>query len=471
MLSSVPTSEECVNFQRHRFAPFNKRSSSPSPATELVANNSNQMASSSKKGKGKLKRRSEHASSSDDEDESDSQEEDGVLLSINNSSSSKSRNKRKAIRAIRPEQLSQAKMQQSRKQQEEEIQSRIRQQLAFQPRNTDSKKRNVRCVMGSSNFFLYLTSSLCSQIIINLGHDDNEEDIFISEYLATFLKDHQIEGVRFMWKNLIMIKQHDSGGALRYSGCILAHAMGLGKTLQVVTLIDTLMKQSKLASPVIPEHLKNLRVLVIIPAMLLTNWQHEFEKWIKNVGGSRAWDRLGGISSLKKSDSVDDQLKVARSWAESTHGVLLVGYELLRSLCTSASASRKRAVDEEHAAAVANDCNDAGDASGEDEDVGGGIDPREVWRQLLIEKGPTLVICDEAHKLKNHKSGISNILKTIKTSSRIGLTGSPLQNNLEEYWAMVDWVCPVRGVTSYGCCSPTVLSKHKFTFRTFLVNW
>lgn len=39
----------------------------------------------------------------------------------------------------------------------------------------------------------------------------------------------QIEGVRFMWRNIVMIKQDShEGNVQRYAGCILAHAMGLG---------------------------------------------------------------------------------------------------------------------------------------------------------------------------------------------------------------------------------------------------
>ncbi|CAG9760593.1 unnamed protein product [Ceutorhynchus assimilis] len=52
------------------------------------------------------------------------------------------------------------------------------------------------------------------------------------------------------------------------------------------------------------------------------------------------------------------------------------------------------------------------------------------------------LVLDEAHRIKNEKSKLSEILREFKTSNRLLLTGTPLQNNLHELWALLNFLLP-----------------------------
>ncbi|XP_075405916.1 DNA excision repair protein ERCC-6-like 2 isoform X2 [Tenrec ecaudatus] len=52
------------------------------------------------------------------------------------------------------------------------------------------------------------------------------------------------------------------------------------------------------------------------------------------------------------------------------------------------------------------------------------------------------VIVDEAHRIKNPKARVTEVMKALKCSVRIGLTGTILQNNMKELWCVMDWAVP-----------------------------
>jgi hypothetical protein len=130
------------------------------------------------------------------------------------------------------------------------------------------------------------------------------------------------------------------------------------------------------------------------------------------------WAPDGVLGCLRKVDSVlkgtDSRLATIESW-DQDGGVLIMGYEMFRSyIQNKETKSRGPQLDgEEH---------------------------EKVKRQLL--EGPSIIVADEAHKMKNANASITSAAKMFRSRSRIALTGSPLANNIEEYHTMIEWVAP-----------------------------
>ena len=55
------------------------------------------------------------------------------------------------------------------------------------------------------------------------------------------------------------------------------------------------------------------------------------------------------------------------------------------------------------------------------------------WRFLII---------DEAHRIKNERAQLSKTVRLLKTENRLLVTGTPLQNNLHELWALLNFLLP-----------------------------
>ncbi|MFC9079781.1 SNF2-related protein [Streptomyces sp. NPDC057062] len=53
-----------------------------------------------------------------------------------------------------------------------------------------------------------------------------------------------------------------------------------------------------------------------------------------------------------------------------------------------------------------------------------------------------LVVADEAQHVKNPYSATAKALRTIPSPARVALTGTPVENNLSELWALLDWTTP-----------------------------
>lgn len=64
------------------------------------------------------------------------------------------------------------------------------------------------------------------------------------------------------------------------------------------------------------------------------------------------------------------------------------------------------------------------------------------FKGILLDHNWHYVILDEGHKIRNPTSKASVAVKEFRTPHRIMLTGSPMQNNLQELWSLFDFIEP-----------------------------
>lgn len=166
------------------------------------------------------------------------------------------------------------------------------------------------------------------RVVVNIGHPEGDSDIYVAPQIARVIKPHQIGGVRFLFDNVV-----ESTSRFETStgfGCILAHSMGLGKTLQIVCFSDIFLR-----------HTSARTILCIMPINTLQNWLAEYNMWLptedassnsplKNHGEIRA--RHFNLHVLNDSHkTLTARAKVIHEW-KTGGGVLLIGYEQYRLL-------------------------------------------------------------------------------------------------------------------------------------------
>ncbi|XP_061347775.1 protein CHROMATIN REMODELING 5-like [Gastrolobium bilobum] len=162
---------------------------------------------------------------------------------------------------------------------------------------------------------------------------------------------------------------------------ILADEMGLGKTVQSVSMLGFLQNAQQINGP----------FLVVVPLSTLSNWAKEFRKWLPDMNvivyvGTRASREV-----CQQYEFYDDK----KAGRPIKFNALLTTYEVV--LKDKAVLSKIK------------------------------------WNYLMV---------DEAHRLKNSEAQLYTALSEFSTKNKLLITGTPLQNSVEELWALLHFLDP-----------------------------
>ncbi|KAK8899684.1 choline dehydrogenase 6 [Tritrichomonas musculus] len=166
---------------------------------------------------------------------------------------------------------------------------------------------------------------------------------------------------------------------------ILADEMGLGKTAQVVCLLNDLYQNEGLPGP----------FLVIAPVTTLAHWKTEFERWTDLNCVVFHGDKRNRKDIIDFEINFYDDVGVLLK-NRVAFDVLVTNPEMLRS-------NENRLISSIQ------------------------------WRYLIF---------DEAHRMKNSKSTTFNQLKHLDFDHCTLLTGTPIQNNVNEMWSLLNFIDP-----------------------------
>lgn len=221
------------------------------------------------------------------------------------------------------------------------------------------------------------------------------------------MKPYQLLGLSFL------VYMHRNG----LSG-ILGDEMGLGKTLQTLSLIQYLKENRETTSS------NQLRPsLIVCPLSVLSSWMTEARRWTPDLkvlrfhGPSHERDRLKRIA-VGEIDHFGNETRGARK------------------------KKNERRTAKGEAVIDLDDDEEEVDERGVDIVV-------TTYDGFLAEQGWfkrafiwNYVVLDEGHKIKNDLTLISKSLQGLGAEYRLILTGTPLQNNLLELWALLHWLYP-----------------------------
>ncbi|CAF5057750.1 unnamed protein product, partial [Rotaria magnacalcarata] len=198
------------------------------------------------------------------------------------------------------------------------------------------------------------------ELVLETDRNTNNIVIEVDLMLVQYMKQHQVEGVRFLWSQVFESTAQIAASLDREtkllrggSGAILAHCMGLGKTFTTISLIHTLFRYPKLC------HIH--RVLVLCPLNTANNWRNEFRQWIGDLQPHINVYLFNADDVRKK-----DRLQFLRNWYENG-GILIMGYEMYRLLnfAPDTTAKKPRKTTTKKTNFLGNSDDDSSDSSGQ----------------------------------------------------------------------------------------------------------
>ncbi|KAI9719815.1 MAG: hypothetical protein M1812_003304 [Candelaria pacifica] len=209
------------------------------------------------------------------------------------------------------------------------------------------------------------------------------------------LFDYQKTGVQWLWE----LYTQDVGG-------IIGDEMGLGKTIQVISFLAGLHYSKKITKPII----------IVTPATVMKQWVNEFHRW---------WPPFR-VSILHTSGSgmldVHEERVKEKELLSETYGSQR---KRKTKSMTAAEQIVDRVVEDGHILVTT-------------------YSGLQTYADLLIPIDWEYAVLDEGHKIRNPNTGITQDCKNLRTSNRVILSGTPMQNNLTELWSLFDFVFPMR---------------------------
>ncbi|PCH33925.1 hypothetical protein WOLCODRAFT_130070 [Wolfiporia cocos MD-104 SS10] len=168
--------------------------------------------------------------------------------------------------------------------------------------------------------------------------------------------------------------------------CILADEMGLGKTVQIACFVGYVAKAY------------NVRpALIVVPNSTISNWVREFERWAPNLRVVPFYGEAKAREIIKRYEMFHEEVKSGTTGAK--YDVVVTTYEMITN-------------------------------------------PKEFTPVFKKTSRWEILVVDEGQRLKSDESIIFKKLKELNTDLRVIMTGTPLNNNIRELFALMNFLDP-----------------------------